>query len=643
MTLRAKIRKRKFEVGKPCNVVVEVRCTEELKTGDKVEFQFPNSWSLVSGPSFTREFQTEDPEASHYVQAEADGVEFSHTITERNLNFQETPGRHGRLITAAITNGILKPKVPIRLHYQNTIAPYVTETDHVWIRANGEYPKDPADLIVTPGPAVHTRVIVPSGVKPGEEFDVLIILLDRFDNRSSSLYEDIDLKLNTGETVAEAMTVDGFARVTVALAEEGVFRFIFGEAVSNAVCVSSESCGPWWGDIHMHTKLSGDAQGSDPYVYAREVSGLDFAGICDHCESLGLVGYSELVRQAEAFNAPGSFVTMYADERNPGPATGHHNMYFRDRETLQKYRVHEKIQEHLKAVDVTARLRVFASLNPDETEIAQKEIIEPLIETDPGIDKHDILEFPPEDVMLLPHHTGITWRRMPEKGIGAAVDYDALGDVPYRPVMEIYSHHGQSEVYDPQHVLAYELNRMRNPERRCNVSYPGPHYAQDYLMMGKRFGFIGSSDEHSGQGGRRHGGIAGVFAADLTRDGIFDGIRTRNCYATTGERILLDFNVNGTAMGQESSASKGDKVKLQLSVWGTDLLVRVEVLRFRFGVDEAFRPILSEAPRPESLDAEFEIEDTLEADTVYYARVVQGPLEWPGMAWSSPVWIQVEG
>jgi hypothetical protein len=74
-------------------------------------------------------------------------------------------------------------------------------------------------------------------------------------------------------------------------------------------------------------------------------------------------------------------------------------------------------------------------------------------------------------------------------------------------------------------------------------------------------------------------------------------------------------------------------------VWGTDVLLRVEVLRFRPGVDTAFKPIYSNAPRPESMDAAVEIEDRPDGPAAYYARVTQEPLAWPGMAWTSPVWI----
>jgi hypothetical protein len=208
--------------------------------------------------------------------------------------------------------------------------------------------------------------------------------------------------------------------------------------------------------------------------------------------------------------------------------------------------------------------------------------------------------------------------------------------------MEIYSHHGQSEFYCPSHLLAYECNRMRNPERRANTSVPGPYYAQDYWMKGKRIGVIASSDEHSGQGGRRHGGIAAVFAGDLTRKGIFKAIRDRRCYATTGERILVDFTVDELPMGSVGRRQSGTEVDICLNVWGTDKLLRVDILRHRFGIDKGFIPIVSMLPRPESMDASISCRDKIETRCMYYARVTQEPLAWPGMAWTSPVWIDVK-
>jgi len=600
MSVTAEIRQNSFRVRQPCTIEVAAQSTCQLVPGDTVEVQFPNSWTIVSGPSFTRPLQTDDPDAEHYVGVSAPGQQarFGVEIRKRQLNRPDSESRHGRHIVATLAEGSVPAGSPIRVVYANTYAPYVAETDGVWLRVAGEAPETEPTLTVTPGPADSMRIIVPSGVEPGQRFEVLAVSFDEFENCSCTRYEDQTLTLEGGRVIAEGLDFVGSVRVPVSLSEQGVYRFRLGDVVSNAVRVAEGRRGPYWGDIHIHTKLSHDGMGTDPYRYAQQVTGLDFAGTADHWNGLGELGYQQNLDWAEDAYEPGRFVTIPGDERNPAEWTGHHNLYFRSPQDFLKYAA------------------------------------------TPG--KEQMLPEDPSVAMLIPHHTGIAWGGGPTAGVGAAVDVEAVDDHGLRPVIEVYSHHGQSDVYDPQHILAYEFNRMRNPERRSNTSVAGPFYAQAYWMMGRRFGVIGSSDEHSGQGGRRHGGLAAVWADALTREGIFDAIRERRCYATTGERILVDFSVDDVPMGQSAQRPKGSRLRIVLRVWGTDLLLRVEILRYRFGVDRGFCPILSVPPRPETMDAEFEVEDEFAGDALYYARVTQEPLAWPAMAWTSPIWIDAE-
>ena len=612
MRITAEVQNGCFVVRQPCNVEIIVKATEDLATGDTVEVQFPHTWSLVTGPSYTRELQTTDPVAPHVIRvdAPATNARFKVEIRKRQLNLPsaEAMVRHGRVIIATLAEGSVPAGMAIHVLYANTYAPYVAETEEVWVRIKGIAPEIAPQLTVTPGPAETLRILVPSGVEPGERFHVLIVSLDRFENRSCTRYENQTLTMTDSTEVIFIPSFVGSVRVPVVLKQEGIYRFRLGEATSNAVRVAKGCHGPYWGDIHIHTKLSHDGQGTDPYLYARDVSGLDFAGTADHWDSLGSEGYRQELEWAERDSLPGRFVVMLGDERNPGALTGHHNIYFRDEAA---FREHMAFAGQGSKMDAQMEANALAALDPAR-------------------------------VMIVPHHTGIHFAGFREGQKGSSVDWDAWTDPGLRPVMEIYSHHGQSEVYDPQHILSYEFNRMRNPERRANSSIPGPHYAQDYWMAGHRLGVIGSSDEHSGQGGRRHGGLAAVYGVELTREGLFDAIRQRHCYATTGERILVDFDVDGIPMGDVARREKGRRLCIRLHVWGTNILMRVEILRYRFGQEAGFVPILSDAPRPEAWEAAYELEDTVSRSCMYYARIVQEPLAWPGMAWSSPVWVDTD-
>lgn len=616
MTIRIKNTRQTYQVAQPCSVEILLASDQPLQAGDTVRFQFPNSWSLVSGPSYTREFQTADPHGPHYVSVAATGgipVDFDLSIEKRHLNYPQGMVRHGRLMTARLQAGNIPAGTPIRISYANTVAPYISEIEEVWIRVNKEQPVQPPLLETLSGPHEYFRILVPSRVEQNREFEVLIVSLDRFDNASSTTFTGETLFLPDGTVTVQDISFSGTVQVPVQLARSGVYRFCFKGAVSNAVKIGDNMQGPYWGDLHVHTKLSHDGQGTEPYVYAREVSGLDFAAVADHWTSLGPEGYRILKQWAEEANSPGVFVTLPADERNPEELNGHHNVYFSGIEAMERYQaVHDECSED--------------SEN----------------DTDPPNSFSWLQEVDAFEVMIIPHHTGINFGDLPRRDSGSAIDWDAADDNGLRPVMEIYSHHGQSEIYNPQHLLAYEWNRMRNPERRANTSMPGPFYARNYWMQGKRIGVIASSDEHSGQAGRRHGGIAAVFAEELTREGIFQALRQRRCYATSGERILLEFMVDDYSMGECGTKKKGDEVGITLNVWGTDTLLRVEILRYRFGTDKSFVPVVSVSPRPESMDTELTHRDSIETASIYYARVVQEPISWPGMAWTSPIWIDVQ-
>jgi hypothetical protein len=71
----------------------------------------------------------------------------------------------------------------------------------------------------------------------------------------------------------------------------------------------------------------------------------------------------------------------------------------------------------------------------------------------------------------------------------------------------------------------------------------------DALEQGYRVGILANSDGHKGRHGASHpgaslfgayGGLSCLLAGELTRTGLFDALRRRHHYATTGCRLLLD-------------------------------------------------------------------------------------------------------
>ncbi len=82
---------------------------------------------------------------------------------------------------------------------------------------------------------------------------------------------------------------------------------------------------------------------------------------------------------------------------------------------------------------------------------------------------------------------------------------------------------------------------------------------EDAFAQGYRVGIVANSDGHKGRHGASHpgaslfgayGGLTCLLAARLDRDALFDALRRRHHYATTGSRMLLDACVDLAAPGQ---------------------------------------------------------------------------------------------
>ena len=108
-------------------------------------------------------------------------------------------------------------------------------------------------------------------------------------------------------------------------------------------------------------------------------------------------------------------------------------------------------------------------------------------------------------------------------------------------------------------------------------------FGDKYLSNGYRVGFVGASDNHVGHPGysgmtnRQLGGLAAVLASENSPDAIFDGLRSRSTYATTGERIILDAKLNGAGIGQEQGDSQSRVI--ECAVHGTAAIDAIDVIK----------------------------------------------------------------
>lgn len=182
-----------------------------------------------------------------------------------------------------------------------------------------------------------------------------------------------------------------------------------------------------------------------------------------------------------------------------------------------------------------------------------------------------------EGALMIPHHLaypagsrGVNWEVFREE---------------CTPVVEIYSEHGNAE--DDRGALAYFTHSMGG-RQTANT-------ARAALAKGLRFGFVGSSDDHAGFPGAYGEGLMAAHVADFTRQGIFEAIRARRTYALTGDRIEVDFGVEGAPMG--SSIEAGKRAEAAFAVRGRDELDVVEIIQEGRVVHRAF-PSHSEKEGP---------------------------------------------
>jgi len=164
-----------------------------------------------------------------------------------------------------------------------------------------------------------------------------------------------------------------------------------------------------------------------------------------------------------------------------------------------------------------------------------------------------------ERALMIPHHLAYPKGRR-------GVNWDCFTE-ECTPVVEIYSEHGNSE--DDRGPFAYFTHSMGGRETA--------NTARAALADGRRFGFVGSSDDHAGFPGAYGEGLMAALVTDFTREAIFEAIRARRTCALTGDRIEVDFSVEGAPLGATIEA--GRQAEARFAVAGRDALDVVEVIQ----------------------------------------------------------------
>ena len=225
--------------------------------------------------------------------------------------------------------------------------------------------------------------------------------------------------------------------------------------------------------------------------------------------------WADVAEGTAAANAPGRFVTFPGYEWQGDGSSGDHNVFYRS-EGPPVFRVDglAELYERLRGLDALA----------------------------------------------IPHHTAY---RPGVRGRDWSVFDESLS-----PFTEVYSVHGCSETDE-------EWVGMRHN------SHMGPAHGggtwQDALDRGYHIGAVCSTDNWGRMPGRHGRGLAACLAGELTRESLWRAFRARRVYGVTGDRIHLDFTVNGTEMGSVIQADGSRAIRAR--VVGSDAIDRIEILR----------------------------------------------------------------
>ena len=346
-------------------------------------------------------------------------------------------------------------------------------------------------IAVIPGKPAVWRAVLPTMRRPNETFQLGIKAEDRWGNPTDQASATLRIRAtlavdNLPETVdyvegTRAMTFEGLA-----VAEPGTLQIKIEDAggtvlaETNPLIIRTGDTSGYWADLHGQSGESiGIGASRNYFTFARSMSFLDAASHQANDFQVNNTFWAYINELTAEFHEDHRFVTFPGYEWSGNTAVGgDRNVFFRN----------EGRQIH----------RSSHALLPDRSDI----------DTDAPNAAKLFEALADEDVVIFAHVGG------------RYADIGFAHDGRLERSMELHSAWGSFE-----------------------------WLIEDCFERGYRVGVVCNSDGHKGRPGASYpgasqfgayGGLTCYYASELTRDGIFDSLRRRHHYGTTGNRIHLE-------------------------------------------------------------------------------------------------------
>ncbi|MBZ0274427.1 hypothetical protein K8I61_20515 [bacterium] len=587
-------------VGSRVTWTIDVRLDKPLLEDGRVVVRFPHYYFGAQTP---RElYQAENPEEPGYVTA-------SLGKTPLPVFIESTEFARRAVVVTAPKEGIPAGR-SIRFVINDIEAPRVVRDDFSF-RVLADTDADDYHGIISTVSKVRVRAAEPERLAcvadtfvPRDAVPAVGCRLEDLWGNPAGKIDELTIlsrshpeTAGTIKTIAKPKTETATIRIPIAKAPDpGVWRHFVSarsgdidfQARPNPTFVSDNPAARRvvWGDIHGHSALD-DGVGSPEnyYRYARDVSFLDVASLTTHDWQLEPGEWTKQLAATRRFHEPGRFVTVDGVEIN---WRGHEIAYFFDAKRAENVPVGREGGAH------TMWEEDYAGMATSEMMVSYEKM----------------LEFYGMDNLVTAAHSTLA------AGMGTETLRPSL---PAELAIEVYSAHG---------------NNMCRECPLAPASTPFAISVHDALDAGMRVAFIAAGDSHDGRPGNTQfsaspGGLTAFAVDTVDARGVYEAMRDRRTYATSGCRVHLEFTLNKQPMGSVVAMAARMPRVLRFRMVSND--AKTEIALVRNGetvvtVDE-YMP-----------GTRWTFTDRNEGDAWYYvrARANNGTCH----VWTSPIWLE---